>query len=236
MDKKSVKPKENYLKMPNHILNIKGLGKGEKMLLAHIYSFGRRGCWQSNDTLGKMFFCSPRTISMWVAKLKKGGHILWLHPKGFFRTFWAKSHPDVKAANKLMYRGKEISKVDIVSGQADPLRKNLRSECAENSEATSQKSVVPLRKKLLHTNNTTKKETIKDNSATPAPLPAGGQAPALLEDRKEDTLASIERLKKSFGSGQRRTPETTKEELEQRRLKLQKQFDQMRREEKAMRD
>ena len=89
MAKKGDKPQEHYLKMPNHILNIEGLGKGEKMLLAHIYSFGRKGCWQSNETIGKMFFRSERTISVWVANLKKGRHILWLHPKGFYRTLWA---------------------------------------------------------------------------------------------------------------------------------------------------
>jgi hypothetical protein len=83
MAKKNKEPKEHYLKMPNHILNIEGLGKGEKMLLSHVYCFGRWGCWQSNETLGKMFFRKTRTISAWVGKLKKACHILWLHPKGY---------------------------------------------------------------------------------------------------------------------------------------------------------
>jgi hypothetical protein len=64
MAKKTDKPTEHYLKMPNHILNIERLGKGEKMLLAHIYSFGTKGCWQNNETLGKMFFRQTRTISL----------------------------------------------------------------------------------------------------------------------------------------------------------------------------
>jgi len=40
----SKKPKERYLKIPYHILNIKRLGLSEKVLLAHIYSFGEKGC------------------------------------------------------------------------------------------------------------------------------------------------------------------------------------------------
>jgi len=36
------KPKELYLKIPYHILNIPGLGLCEKVLLAHIYSFGEK--------------------------------------------------------------------------------------------------------------------------------------------------------------------------------------------------
>lgn len=127
MATKREKVQENYLKMPNHILNIEGLGKGEMMMLAYIFSFGRKGCWQSNETLGKMFFRSPRTISLWVANLKKGHHILWLHPKGYYRTLWAKSHPDVKGANKLLYRDQEISKTDVIRGQieSNPLRKKI---------------------------------------------------------------------------------------------------------------
>lgn len=206
--------------MPNHILNIEGLGKGEKMLLSHIFSFGRKGCWQSNETMGKMFFRSERTISVWVANLKKGRYILWLHPKGNYRTLWAKTHPDVKGSDKLLYRKQEISKTKVISGQieSEPLRRKLPSECAENCEVSAQKPVVPLRRKLLHTNNTIKKETTKDTTATPTPLPAGGQASALLVDRKAESIARIERWKKSFGWGARRqTPELTAAECEQRR-------------------
>ena len=224
MPDKKKQPTENYLKMPNHILNIEGLGKGEKMLLAHIYSFGTKGCWQSNETLGKMFFRKTRTISLWVSNLKKGGHILWLHPKGYYRTLWAKSHPEVIQAETLSYRDKEVSKADIVSGQAklNPLRNNLPSECAENCEVSAQKNVIPLRKKLLHTNNTTIKDTTEKTTATPTPLPAGGQASALLDDRKNGYVASIEQFENSFGVPRRRVPELTPAEIEQRRQKLQR--------------
>jgi hypothetical protein len=40
------KLKELYLKVPYHILNIPSLGLCEKALLAHIYSFGEKGCCQ----------------------------------------------------------------------------------------------------------------------------------------------------------------------------------------------
>ncbi len=220
MAEKHQKTEERYLKMPNLILNIEGLGEGEKMLLAHIYSFGRKGCWQSNETLGKMFFRKPRTISLWVANLKEGRHILWLHPKGYYRTLWAKSHPDVQGSERLCYRDGEISKTQVISGhtEAVPLRNRLRSECAENCEVSAQKPVIPLRNKLLQTNNTTTRDISRDTSATPAPLPAGGQASALLEDRKAGYGAQVEQLKRSFGAGApRRRPKLTDAEWEARR-------------------
>jgi hypothetical protein len=92
------KVKEQYLKIPYHILNIGSLGLCEKVLLAHIYSFGRKGCWQSNATLGEIFFVDGRTVSRWVAKLKKLDFVLCVHRKGFGRMIWATSHPDVEAA------------------------------------------------------------------------------------------------------------------------------------------
>ena len=169
-----------------------------------------------------MFFCKPRTISLWVANLKKGRHILWLHPKGYYRTLWAKAHPDVKGSDKLLYRDGEISKTEVISGhiEAVPLRKKLRSKYAENCEVTAQKPVIPLRKKLLHTNNTTTRDINKETSATPTPLPAGGQAPALLEDRKAENITRIEQLKKSFGLGApRRGRKLSDTEWEQSRQK-----------------
>ena len=207
MAKRREKPQENYLRIPNHIRNISTLGYGEKELLAHIYSFGRKGCYQSNKTLGKMFFRCSRTISLWIADFKKGGHILWVNGKGYYRTLYAKTHPDVKTALTLWYRGREIPKVEIISGHAGstPLRNKLLSKCAKNCEATAQKPVFPPRKKLLHTNNITKKETTGTTTATPSPLPAGGQAPALLEDRKKEQQAELEQLKAKIGLSGRKT-------------------------------
>jgi len=202
--KKSKGTNETYLKIPNHILSIEGLNYGQKQLLAHIYSFGRKGCWNSNETLGKMFHRSSRTITDWIVQLKKGQHILWVHGKGFYRTLYAKTHPDVKEAISLVYRGKEIPKVKVISGQAESalLSRKLPGELAENCEVTWQKSVIPLSRKLLHTNNTTKKDTNRD-TATPAPLPAGGQAPALLEHRKEQDKSRVKDFLRHFGNGPR---------------------------------
>ncbi len=216
MAKKSEKPKENYLKIPNSILNISGLNLSKKNLLAHIYSFGVKGCWQSNATLGTMFFVEGRTISTWVSDLKKAGEILWVHPKGRYRTLWAKRHPDVKAATSLLYMGEEISKEAVITGHATEilLRRNLRGGIEENFLPTTKKDCIQVGRNLPHTNNTTKKDTISETTATPLPLPAGGQASALLADRKAETISGIERWKKSFGLDSRRRLKLTDAEFE----------------------
>lgn len=65
------KPKEQYLKIPYHILNIRALGLAEKVLLAHIYGFGKNGCWQSNETLADVFMTNPRTVRRWQSFMGK---------------------------------------------------------------------------------------------------------------------------------------------------------------------
>jgi len=87
------KQKESYLKIPAHILNLSQISPREKMLLAHIYSVGAKGCWQSNQTLAQIYMVSQRTIERWLSVIKK--FIYVYNGKGYYRTIWAKSHLQV---------------------------------------------------------------------------------------------------------------------------------------------
>ena len=151
------KPKELYLKIPYHILNIPGLGLCEKVLLAHIYSFGEKGCWQSNATLAEIFMVCPRTISLWVAKLARSNLIQTKSPKGYYRTIWAKSHPNVSEASVLWYRKQQVPNPDketTVHRAKSCVQdsNNLRGQCAKSGDRLS--------KILRTTNNKTIRETI----------------------------------------------------------------------------
>jgi len=211
---------ERYLKIPYHILNIERLGLSEKILLAHIYSFGQKGCWQSNATLAKIFMASPGTISRWISKIRK--YVYVKSPKGYYRTLWAKSHPKVRDAVKLYYRGSEISKTasdNLCNNEQDHTQKCI-SDCG--------KSAIRLTQKCATTNNTTKKETNEETTAPPSPLPAGGQASAVLEERKNGSIASIEQLENTFGSGAlKQKSKLTNGEFEESRQRNQKQVDSM---------
>jgi len=114
-DKKT--QKEHYLKIPNHILNLRQIGLCEKVLLAHIYSFGEKGCWQSNATLAEIFFVSSRTVTRWLRNIIRANIVQIKSSKGYFRTIWARSHPDVQKAAQLYYRGKKVPKIDNQIGQ-----------------------------------------------------------------------------------------------------------------------
>jgi hypothetical protein len=221
-EKKAIK--EHYLLIPYHILNNPNIGPSEKVLLAHIYSFGEKGCWQSNKTLGEMFFVSTRTISTWVTILKKAGLVFWVHPKGRYRTIWAKTHPKVKTATTLLYMGQQISKEAVISGHAAQilLGRNLPEGIEKSCTVTAKDNCIQVGRNLLHTINTTKKDTNINTIATPSPLPAWGQAPALLESRSQ-ALSDIERFKQTLGKSKTRQP-LNEQEFEQRRAAMKKQL------------
>jgi hypothetical protein len=191
------KPAERYLKIPNHILNLEKIGHSEKLLLAHIYSFGGRGCYQSNSTLAEIFMVSAHTISRRVRGIKD--YIYIKNPKGYYRTMWAKSHPDVQLAVK------EFGKY------AEHHKQKRRGELA--------KSAIGVGRNCVTTNNNTIKETKKNTTATPSPMPAGGQATALLEDRKAGKTAAIENFKKNFGIGRKPYKQMPEKEFNERKNK-----------------
>ncbi len=213
MAKRSKKTKfEGGLWIPNHIRNIPRsvLGDSEKMLLAEMYSFGDKGHYKANDTIAKEYMTSDRTVSRWIANILKGGFVYVKNPKGYYRTFWVKSHPEVKAANKLWYRSKEIDK--------NRVRQNCLTKSDKNSQACKTNPVSRLSQKCPPTNKETNKETNRKTKATPLPLPAGGQAPALLKDRKAEQQGSVEQFKRNFGkAGRRKTEKPTEKEFQARK-------------------
>lgn len=216
MTKKGEKPKkEGGVWIPNRIRSISRsvLGDSEKMLLADIYSFGDKGFYKSNETIAKEYMASERTVSRWVARIITGGFVYVKNPKGYYRTLWAKLHPNVQEAAKLWYRKKEIPKTDC-----KPVRQNCLTKLDKNGEVTATNGVSRLSQKCPSTNKKTNTETNKRTNAADLPLPAGGQASQLLEDRKAGVVVQIEQLKRNFGSDRgRRTPELTPTEFERRR-------------------
>jgi len=196
------KAADRYLAIPYHILNLLGIGLCQKVLLAHIYSFGQKGCYQSNKTLADIFMVSPCTISWWITDVRT--HLYIKNPKGYYRTMWAKAHPEVQAAVVRWHKSDKACPVH--SGKSE-------QHVKQKSGSDFGKSKIGLTHRCGTTNNNTNKET----TAPLPPMPAGGQAAAVLTDRKRQNLAEVGKFKKSFG---RRGPKLTKEQFEQRRQKM----------------
>jgi hypothetical protein len=206
--------KEYYLNFPYHILNLEQIGLCEKMLLAWIYSFGAKGCYQSNATLAKVLMVKERTVRRWIQKLVRANLVQIKCPKGYYRTIWAKSHPAVKEAAELYYRGRKIP------------NEICESDMAKNGQQPGQKwpshmakSGFRLGQKCPTTNNKTNTDTIENTTATPSPKPAGWQAQALLEDREKGNRAVIEKFKKDYGIGGKPRQRLTEKEFDDKKQK-----------------
>jgi hypothetical protein len=175
------KPVERYLKIPDHILGIRDLAPGEKMLLAHIYSFGVKGCWQSNQTLAETFMTSPRAIQRWLTGIKNS--IIVRNGKGYYRTMWAKSHPQFSH-----------DRIDV------DVRQNRQPDC--------DKKGIRLRQNCRTTINNTITENNERTIASPTPTPAAGQSSATLGCRRCVTAEQMEKFKARLGRPAAWTPLT----------------------------
>ena len=201
--------RDKYLAIPHSILNLQGIGLCQKILLAHIYSFGQKGCYQSNKTLAEIFMVSPNTISRWIAHVRM--YLYVKNPKGYYRTMWAKAHPDVQAAAESRHKS---------GGNCTSHLGKSEEHVVQKSGSDFAKSETGLRQRCVTTNNNTNIETNKETTTPLPPLPAGGQAAAVLTERKEQIQAGVEKFKKRFG---RQVPRPlTQEEFEQRRQRMRK--------------
>ncbi len=187
--KESIKPEEQYFKVPYNVLKAKGLEFGAKILYCHIYSFGKQGCYQTNAQLADIFAVNPRTISRWISSLKKVKSLLFIFPGSSERVLWAKKHPKVRSAKTLPYRDVELSKEDIVLGKYEKCqrRQNVHggnTYCHGNTDKNG----------MVTTTNcpATNKSTTLNTIAMPAPSPAGGQASALPNNPKREQLTPEE--------------------------------------------
>jgi hypothetical protein len=213
--KKKAKAREKYLHVPQHIMEISELGTAEKLLLAHIYSFGAKGCWQSNQTIGKLFDVNPRTIKRRLTRIKK--FLYARSPHSRLRTFLAKSHPDVKrmAINERPVR-------HVQEGQnCPPSRGTELCGIRDKSGPTTGTERAPQQgQNCPPTITYTSTET---NKSTPAPTPpAPWQGVASAPGPDEETRKHFEQIKAEIEA--RRWKPLPQEEFERRRASLKKQL------------
>jgi len=207
---------DRYLAIPYHILGMRDIGPGEKILLAHIHGFGARGCWSSNKTLGQMLQLSPCTISRMIGKIRR---YVWIkNPKGYYRTIWSRSHPAVREAAAALRKTDPPARhceastltenpaptqncVGMLGGNAQDPKQNCVGELS--------KSAIGLERNRLAINKETIKEINRDTTASAPPLPAHGQASPMLEAQRATDAAEIEQFTRSFGRGVKRSPGPT---------------------------
>jgi len=184
--------------IPEKIKKMSMLTGDEKIFYAHVYSFGERGCWQTDQQIGKALGRSERSIQRYQANCHKAGLLKVIGKKSKYRRIWAKDHPKYKAMRKK---------------KANELRQIRQSRTTDPSEL--------LRQNCPTTNKYTNKSTNKQSGGSPSPAeqahsPLNGKQQQLEEYRKkEETNASIEQLTRNFGRGGRRTSEPTAAELQQ---------------------
>ena len=187
MPKEQKKSRNLGLWIPLKILKMTFLSGDDKIYYAYIYSFGERGCWATDEQIGKALGRGGRSIQRYKANCRKAGLFKVTGEGTPRRRIWALAHPKYKAWRKK---------------QAEQLRQIRRGSTTDPSRLPRQNRPT--------TNKGTNKTTIKERGGSPSPAE---QAHAPLNDKqqqleayrtKEETTTSIEQLTRNFGRGGRR--------------------------------
>ncbi|MHC4479069.1 MAG: helix-turn-helix domain-containing protein [Planctomycetota bacterium] len=175
MRKKKSKPKQKvsgdgaqYLMLPYSLLGRRDITLATKCIFRHIYGWGLEGCWQSNETIAKILGIGASTVSHSVNKLHKMG-VVYLYVNGTYRRAWAVSNPEVREVRKLCCRGAEIPKAML--RYTPPEAVQIGQLASKNGQQS-----CPNRQDIKIVKNQD-----KNTHAPPTPLPAKGQASAVLE-------------------------------------------------------
>jgi hypothetical protein len=190
-DKSKNKVGERFLAVVYSVLARSDINDSEKLLLAHIWSYGAKGCWETNETMATMFNVTPRQVTTRVGRLKNAGCLLWLHGKNYHRTLWARQHPNVVKASVLPYRGQMILKESLYSGHngTAPPGRNLPGNIEADFHVTRKDRCKPPGRNLPETKNTTRREITRSTG----PPSAQTRAPALLEAQRQRAKEELDK-------------------------------------------
>ena len=220
MAKERKKYRELGLWIPQKIRELSCLSGDDKIYYAYIYSFSERGCWATDEQIGKALGRSKRTIQRYQSNCKKAGLLKVIGQGSSYRKIWAKDHPKYIAWRK--------TKAIELRQERKTSTTNLLELPRQTCQGSTTELAELLRQTCPTTNKYTNKRTNKESGGSPSPAEWQAHAPHKNKQQqlegyrmKEESIASIEQLKNSFGRG---APprKLAPEEFEQRRQKLQK--------------
>ncbi len=195
-----------FIRVYDFLLEKKDLTPAEKLALVVICRYWPNPYWDSNLIIAQNIGHSERYAEELVKRLAKKGYV----KRGFAHTDKGGKPHTVRIIVPLCFSEKCQKVIKWISPE-QPFGQQTEQK---DGQTPNNRSFLPEQPfDLIERSKNEIKNNEIENVATPSPLPAIGQASALPEDRK----AEIERLKKHFGSGGRKTPAPTLQEFEQRK-------------------
>ncbi|MHC4397239.1 MAG: hypothetical protein ACYS1A_16500 [Planctomycetota bacterium] len=221
MPKPTKKSRKIGVWIPRKIQKETRLSWQGKCLYAFFWSFGAKGCWMTNEQIGREWGCKAQTIKRIISNLYKAGLLDIVAGKSKYRKIFAKDHPAVKAHQREYMAQKEAetkkklravcrvyNEEEVRTLQREILRKRERLQgqklTATNKHGEREPNMVksePVEGQKLTGNRVKSEPLLKKNTnkntikhGEPSPLPAEGQAqasPQRQKPTKDEKLRSI---------------------------------------------
>lgn len=206
---KRQKTKIPFMRAYDFVISDPNLLPAEKLVMVAACRYWPKPCWQSNERISEACGFSKR----YVEKLIKG-----LADKSYIRRGYA----HVRRNGRLLtYR---VIVPLRFPKQIDCQVQWKQTEPQDGEEAVPQDDPKPNCGSQITApqDDQLDKSTRKNRNAAPAPLPAGGQAQALLQDRSKETIEYVDQIKTKLGIGKKAHKALTAKEFQDRKRKQRK--------------
>lgn len=195
-----------FMRAYDFVVGDPNLLPAEKLVIIVVCRYWPKPSWQSNERIAEACGFSKRYIEKLIKCLADKSYISrgYAHIRKNGRLLTCRVIVPLRFPKQTDYQVQWVETVPQDGEEAVP-RDDHQPYC-------SSQTTLPQDDQL-------EKNRYRNRNAAPAPLPAGGQAPALLQNRSNETIEFVEQIKRKLGIGKKAHKALTKKEFQDRKQK-----------------
>ncbi|MHC4327377.1 MAG: helix-turn-helix domain-containing protein [Planctomycetota bacterium] len=189
------------------VISDPNLKPAEKLVIVVICRYWPKPCWQSNERIAEACGFTKRYVEKLIRGLANKSYIRrgYAHIKRNGRLLTCRVIVPLRFPKQMDYHQVQWIQTEPQDGQATVLQDDHVPPCSSQTTAPQDDQLEKNRK--------------GNRNAASAPLPAEGQAPALLPERSKETMKYVEQIKTKLGIGKKAHKALTEEECQDRKQK-----------------
>jgi len=205
---KQQKTEAPFMRAYDFVMRDPNLLPAEKLVVMVVWRYWPRPSWQSNGRIAEACGFSKRYVEKLIKGLAEKSYLKrgYAHERRNGKLFTCRVIVPLRFPKQI---DNQIQWVTVPQdGQATVPQDDPRPPCSAQTTAPQGDQLDMKRK--------------ENRNAAPAPLPAGGQAPALLPERSKEVVEYVDQIKTKLGIGKKAHRALTEKEFQDRKQKQRK--------------
>lgn len=194
-----------FMRAYDFVVGDPNLLPAEKLVIIVVCRYWPRPSWQSNERIAEACGFSKRYVEKLIKGLAEKSYIKrgYAHERRNGKLFTCRVIVPLRFPKQIDYQVRWVTVPQ--DGEETVPQDGHRPHCSSQTTALQ--------------GNQLEKNRKGNRNAAPAPLPAGGQAQALLQDRPKETIEYVTKIKTKLGIGRKPFIPLAEEEFQARRQK-----------------